>query len=166
MIRLIANAAHFKESRAIVSNGQSYSYDNLLVSSQALAAELLDQQDDLAEAKVAFMVSPGFDYVRTQWAIWRAGGVAVPLCITYPLPSLEYVLEDAGASIIVVTQEYESILSAWAKTKNIRFIVLDATPSILGSEKKLPVVNVEREAMILYTSGTTSKPKGVVTTHK
>lgn len=166
MIRLIANAADFKESRAIVSNGQSYTYANLLVSSQTLAAQLLDQQDDLAEAKVAFMVSPGFDYVKTQWAIWRAGGVAVPLCITYPLPSLEYVLEDAGVSIIVVTQEYESILSAWAKTKNIRFIVLDATILISESEKKLPVVDVEREAMILYTSGTTSKPKGVVTTHK
>lgn len=166
MFRLIANAARFRDSIAVVSNGQSYTYDNLLASSQTLAEELLDQQDDLAETKVAFMVSPGFDYVKTQWAIWRAGGVAVPLCITYPLPSLEYVLVDTGASVILVTQEYESILSAWAKTKNVRFIVLRDTPAKSGNERTLPLIDADREAMILYTSGTTSKPKGVVTTHK
>ena len=166
MIRLITNAAHFKESIAIESNGQSYTYSDLLAFSHTLAEELLGQQDDLAEAKIAFMVSPGFDYVKIQWAIWRAGGVAVPLCITYPLPSLEYVLEDTGASIIVITSEYESILSAWAKAKNIRFIVVQAVSSRSASKKTLPVIDVEREAMILYTSGTTSKPKGVVTTHK
>lgn len=166
MIRLIANAAQFNESIAIVSNGQSHTYGNLLAFSQVLAEELLDEDDDLAEGRVAFMVSPGFDYVKAQWAIWRAGGVAVPLCITYPLPSLEYVLEDTGASIVIVTREYESILSAWAKAKGIRFIVLDTVPLKSGSKKELPVIDVEREAMILYTSGTTSKPKGVVTTHK
>lgn len=166
MFRLIANAARFRDSIAVVSNGQSYTYDNLLASSQTLAEELLDQQDDLAETKVAFMVSPGFDYVKTQWAIWRAGGVAVPLCITYPLPSLEYVLVDTGASVILVTQEYESILSAWAKTKNVRFIVLRDTPAKSANERTLPLIDADREAMILYTSGTTSKPKGVVTTHK
>lgn len=166
MFRLIANAARFRDSIAVVSNGQSHTYDNLLAASQTLAEELLDRRDDLAEAKVAFMVSPGFQYVKTQWAIWRAGGVAVPLCITYPLPSLEYVLEDTGASVILVTQEYEAILSSWAKTKNIRFIVLHDTPSTPGNGRTLPVIDAGREAMILYTSGTTSKPKGVVTTHK
>lgn len=166
MSRLIANAANFRDSIAVVSNGQSYTYDTLLTASQTLAVELLDQQNDLAETKVAFMVSPGFDYVKTQWAIWRAGGVAVPLCITYPLPSLEYVLVDTAASIIVVTYEYESILSAWAKTNSIRLIVLSDTVPISDSKRALPIIDIEREAMILYTSGTTSKPKGVVTTHK
>ena len=39
----------------------------------------------------------------TQWAIWRPVVIAVPLCLSHPLPSLQYVLEDTGASMIVVS---------------------------------------------------------------
>ena len=42
------------------------------------AAVLLDGSDDLDGARVCFMVTPGWRYVAWQWAIWRAGGVAVP----------------------------------------------------------------------------------------
>ena len=39
---------------------------------------------DLAEARVAFLVPPGFDHVAVQWGIWRAGGIAVPLATSHP----------------------------------------------------------------------------------
>jgi acyl-CoA synthetase (AMP-forming)/AMP-acid ligase II len=53
----------------------------------------LGDQKDLNQARVAFMISPGFDYVAAQWGIWPAGGIAVPLCISYPPPSLNCVLK-------------------------------------------------------------------------
>ena len=80
-------------------------------------------KNDLGEARVAFMVTPGFDFVKVQWAIWQAGGIAVPLCLSYPLPSLQYVIEDSEVSIIVVSPLYEELLSGLAKERNIRLIV-------------------------------------------
>jgi len=56
------------------------------------------------------MVNPGFDYVAVQWGIWKAGGVAVPLCVTYPLASLAYVLDDTAAAQVVIDAEFESVL--------------------------------------------------------
>lgn len=129
------------------------------------ADQLLGQTSDLQEMRVAYMIEPGFDYVFVQWGIWRAGGIAVPLSISYPLPSLQYVLEDTGAEIVVASGEYAALLAPLAAQKGLRFISLDQKPTQDFSEKTLPELAPQRRAMILYTSGTTSQPKGVVTTH-
>ena len=95
MLQIIQKAkVHFSKT-AIVSRGIHYSYQHLLFSSQQLATWLLDGAADLAEQRVAFMVEPGFDYVKVQWGIWQAGGVAVPLCTSHPLPSLSLVITRA-----------------------------------------------------------------------
>lgn len=149
---------------AIISNGNSYSYQALQNASEQFAHILLNTAPDLAETRVAFMVVPGFDYVRVQRGIWLAGGVAVPLCTTHPLASLQYVIEDTQASIIVVSPEFEPILGPYAAQQGLRFIVLGVS-STEPATSELPEVAMSRRAMILYTSGTTNLPKGVVTTH-
>jgi len=161
MLQIISKSNQNKT--AIISNGNSYSYDELRIASQEFASFLLDNKTDLSESRVAFMVTAGFDYVKTQWAIWQAGGIAVPLCTTHPLSSLQYVIEDTLAEIIIVSPEFESILKELASEKNIRFIVLGQESQ--GISNELPQLSPDRRAMILYTSGTTNLPKGVVTTH-
>ncbi|MEA5457724.1 acyl-CoA synthetase [Arcicella sp. LKC2W] len=161
MLQIINKSNQHKT--AIISNGNSYSYDDLQIASKEFASFLLDDDTDLAESRVAFMVTAGFDYVKTQWAIWQAGGIAVPLCTTHPLSSLQYVIEDTQAEVIIVSPEFESILKDLASQKNIKFIVLGQKYEEIS--KELPQLLADRKAMILYTSGTTNLPKGVVTTH-
>ena len=163
MLQIFENAKKQLNKVSIISNKNSYSYNDIVIASQKFAALLLDGTTDLNEARVAFMVNPGFDFVRVQWGIWQAGGVIVPMCLTHPLPSLQYVIEDTGATIIVVSPEYELSLSDLAKEKNIRLIVLGKEASV--ETFGLPNIDPARNAMILFTSGTTNKPKGVVTTH-
>ena len=164
MIQIFQNSLPYAEKTAIISEGKTYSYTDLHQASANFAHLLLDDSDDLAEGRVAFMVNPGFDYVRVQWGIWQAGGIVVPLCLSYPLPSLRYTIENSGASVIVVSPEFEGMLADLAQELNCRFIILGKNDTAKHS-KKLPEVIDERGAMILYTSGTTNLPKGVVSTH-
>jgi malonyl-CoA/methylmalonyl-CoA synthetase len=163
MFTLFQQAFKNPSKTAMVEDGQSYSYQLLLEQAQKIASLLLDGKEDLNEVRVAFMISPGFDYVASQWGIWMAGGIAVPLCISYPFPSLHYVIEDTDAEIILVGPEYEAILSPYSTTPQKRFIRLSG--DLDANFTELPTVHSDRGAMILYTSGTTNLPKGVLTTH-
>ncbi len=165
MLNLFAQSLTSPDKTAIIDPEGSYSYRQLQTESDKIAAILLGKKSDLAEARVAFMVSPGFDYVKIQWAIWKAGGIAVPLCISYPLPSLAYVIEDTQAEIILAGPEYVGVLEEYSSEKGIRFLTFSDIGSS-DSEINLPEIEPSRGAMILYTSGTTSLPKGVLTTHR
>ena len=148
---------------AIVSEGVKYSYDQLVNDSQRLASVFLKDQKDLNEAPVAFMIGRAYQYPVCQWAIWQAGGIAVPLHSSHPLSSIKYILEDTGSQILVTNDTHVQKLTPLAKELDIELINIDQENMI--SHIDLPQITNERKAMILYTSGTTSKPKGVVTSH-
>ena len=161
----ILDRIHLHSQReALVDKAGSYTYQKLLLASNNVASILLAGKDDLNEARVAFLVPPSFEYTAILWGIWRAGGVAVPLCLTHPEPELEYVVTDAGVEILIAHPDHLVKLASVGKGNSKRLIssadlFQDRTAS------SFPHVEIDRRAMILYTSGTTGKPKGVVTTH-
>lgn len=163
MINLLERATSFKDRVALVSNGRSYSYDTLLNTSQSVAANLLKGKTDFQEARISFLVPPSFEYTAIQWGIWAAGGIAVPLCVLHPLPSIQYVLEDTKAEIVIVHADFHTFLMPLEKEIGVKLVALEKV--IKTNQCILPQIDLVRRAMILYTSGTTSKPKGVVTTH-
>ena len=120
-------------------------------------------ENDLNGQRVAYLIPRGFIHVAVQWGIWRAGGIAVPLCDVYPPAELEYVIRDSGASEVVVHPDYLSRIQPIHLESEIQII---STEKVAGAESAaLPQVDADRRALIVYTSGTTGRPKGVVTTH-
>lgn len=131
----------------------------------------LDADADLQEAHVAFWMPAGLGYVTTLWGTWRSRGVAVPLSLHAPLVELEYFLTDAQAHILVTTRQRVEQLQYLPKKLGLGIPMVgdDTTSSVDNSNaplRPLRTIASSRRAMILYTSGTSWKPKGVVTTHQ
>jgi malonyl-CoA/methylmalonyl-CoA synthetase len=163
MLPLLERADEHDELPAIIDQNGTHTYRDLMISARRVSSCLLGDMDDLREAPVAFMVPPGFQYAAVQWGIWQAGGVALPLCVSHPPPELEYVVENSNARVVMAHPDFKSSLLPITTSRNIP---LRLTSEIRPSERSsFPDFNLSRRAMILYTSGTTGKPRGVVSTH-
>ncbi|TPX37172.1 hypothetical protein SmJEL517_g00793 [Synchytrium microbalum] len=125
---------------------------------------------DIAGARVAFLIPRSYEYAVVQWATWAAGGIAVPLCDAHPPPELEYVITDSQAAIIVIHKSFAAkFTSIKEKLPQLRWIELEdyaVKPlSEVTAVYRTSKFDDERGALLVYTSGTTGKPKGCLTTH-
>jgi len=176
MLPLFDHARQHGGRTAVVDLQGSFTYNDLLDTSSRVAAALLGGRHELQEERVAFLVTPGFPWVAVQWGIWQAGGVAVPLPLNSTRPELEYFIDDSKASILVFDALAAPLLSPMAADRGRRAFPYEELaqrpaaelPEVgrrVAPEIATQLTNHQRRAMILYTSGTTSRPKGVVTTH-
>ena len=162
-LEIVQRAKAHRERTAVVATEGRFGYRDLLAASHAVASGLLQGAADLSQARVAFLVPPGFHWVATQWGIWRAGGVAVPLAVSHPAPELEYAISDSRAAAVVAHPELAERVEPIAGKLPSRFLL---TPEALRTAPgALPAVAEDRRGQIFYTSGTTGKPKGAVLTH-
>jgi malonyl-CoA/methylmalonyl-CoA synthetase len=160
---LVARASLHSNRAALVVGTRSHTYRDLDEASHRIATHLLAESADLHEARVAFLIPPSFEHVAVQWGIWRAGGIAVPLAVSHPPGELEHVIRDAEASIVIAHPRFAEMLEPLAELAKARFLTTLHIDS--GSAGALPQVNASRRALMVYTSGTTGKPKGAVHTH-
>jgi malonyl-CoA/methylmalonyl-CoA synthetase len=162
--RIIERLAAFGDRIATRAVDGTRTYAELLRDSATAATVLLDGADDLAEARVTYMVDPSNAYVVTMLGAWRAGGMAVPIGTALPGPEIEYVLDDADPAVVVVDAAHAERVQPLARARGLRVVTTDELTAP-RTTRPLPAVDDVRAAMMIYTSGTTGRPKGVVHTH-
>lgn len=133
-----------------------------------LAAEGLEPGD-----KVATYLHNGLQTAAIFLGAMYGGYVSVPLNLLAQSAQLEYVLEHCDAKIVFTTQDQAAQLSERVKAaaRPIAIIVIDVDAASLFFAQRLPQTRVhapaERDrALLMYTSGTTGKPKGCMLTHR
>jgi malonyl-CoA/methylmalonyl-CoA synthetase len=150
---------------AVVDPSGTWSYAALVGDAARLAAVLRGTRKDLDGARVALLCEPGHDYVAALLGCWEAGGLAVPLHPAYPEPELAYFIVDSGSSLVVCSPRHRKIATKLAEPVGARVVTVEAAPSVSSSAAPPLVVDARRPALMVYTSGTTGRPKGVVHTY-
>ncbi|KAL2869186.1 acyl-CoA synthetase [Aspergillus lucknowensis] len=161
------------------TKGQRFTFVQLLADAAALKQRILEalhltETGDLDEGRIAYLVPNGYDYVVTQWAVWAAGGVSVPLCTSHPVQELLYTIGDSDPSLIILHPAFEKFeVPLRESSTNSRRSFMTLTPFTQATNESpaqfpefSPFYAPDRRALMIYTSGTTSNPKGCVTTHK
>ncbi len=153
---------------ALVFEGRRWSWHELDAAVAQVAAGLAARGVAQGDRIVLFLGNLP-EFVIALYALLRLGAVVVPVNVREQKPGLQYLFDQCGAKGVV----YESALaarvpdSAEAPNVTVRIAVgaqFDALKQH-GALSAAANVNEEDTALILYTSGTTGKPKGAMLTH-
>ena len=124
--------------------------------------------------RVALLIANRFAFVEAYLACQRAGLVTVPLNIRQPAPEIAYACGQCGASALIFDAELAANIPADADIPTVKALYSVGAPvprarpfQVLADAAPLDPVSVNEEdcAVILYTSGTTGRPKGAMLTH-
>ncbi len=174
--RMLAEAvARNGAGEALVNGAERLDYAAL----DAVAARLaggLRQRGVKRGDRVALLLSNGIPFVAVFHAVLRLGAIAVLLNVREERPELAYILGDCGASVVVHDAELAPKLPDAAACPALahRIVVGSAgaepgatSHAALARSNLVPAVAIAEEevAAILYTSGTTGRPKGAMLTH-
>lgn len=134
-----------------------------------IVASLLTGRADGSPKHVAYLVNPSIAYVVTELSIWAAGAACVPLSVHSPAPELEYYIENSEAQLLIadpdsapklkpVAEKLSRTLATITTSGELKYHISTGSDVAPGDVDTTCLMT--STALMLYTSGTTGKPKG------
>ncbi|MCU7496664.1 MAG: amino acid adenylation domain-containing protein [Ignavibacteria bacterium] len=148
------------ENLAVSANGRHLTYAELNSRSNRLARFLI-KKGVAPESMVGICTARSVDMIVAIIAVMKAGGAYLPLDPFYPKDRFSYILEDAGARILITE---ESLLKELPES-SCKLICIDSDWVEISKESDLNpevMVDMQNAAYVIYTSGSTGKPKGSI----
>ncbi len=167
------NANLAPDKPAIRFNGCALAYaalaQQIVNAARALKSQLGVSRGD----RVAILAANHPDYLVLLYACARLGAVLVPLNWRLAVPELLYILSDALVKALVVEQSFAGVVAPLRQAiSGVRIVGLDFSPpegtpfsdllQAAGGDGRAQHVDTACPLLIVYTSGTTGRPKGAV----
>lgn len=167
------NAAFAPDKTAIAFEGERLSYAAFAARIERTATALKQELGVGRGDRIAILSLNRPDYLVLLYACARLGAMLVPLNWRLAVAEQLFILTDAGAKVLVLEQAFEGVLSELGRTAPGTAVVgLDFAPprgttfeSLLtrsDGTSRNPHTDLSCPLLIVYTSGTTGRPKGAV----
>ncbi|WP_020123190.1 amino acid adenylation domain-containing protein [Streptomyces canus] len=160
--RFARTAATHPDALALRAGDREMTYREVDRRADALARTLRARGVG-TESRVAVFLERSPELVVSMLAVWKAGGVCVPLHEAFPADRLEWVMADTAAVVLLT----DRAMLGRAFRHDARVVVVDQEAEVEAapSGPDVPVLP-DQLAYIMYTSGSTGLPKGVAVTHR
>ncbi len=159
---------------------ERYTFGQAYQHSAELARALLDDYNIQKGDRVAILMRNTPQWMMAYIAITSIGGVVVPMNAWWTTEEVDYGLRDCGARVVFADERRVGVLGPLVDELSLRIISVDdcsatGVPNTPFSEaiapfagREMPAVEValDDHASIMYTSGSTGHPKGVLSSHR
>lgn len=144
--------------------GRAYTYAECHDLGARLAAALAHRNGLAKGDRIAILAENSIEHVLLFFAAQKAGYILVPLNYRLTVPEIQYLVEDSDPTVLFHTAPY----AATAQATTAQCLPFDHLHGLLDEAAAAPAshdVGLDDPIMILYTSGTTGRPKGALITH-
>ena len=167
-----------KNKTALLLNDDKISYAEVKEAADKLAA-FLSEQGVKEGDKVALFLRNSAEFIYTIFAVSKLGAILVPINTFLKSEELSYILEDSGSTILISSAIHDKVVNNSHASELCNFILWEGEEAVQGEkhlhfddamEESSSVKHIPRAlddtAVLVYTSGTTGKPKGAMLSNK
>ncbi|MDP1660910.1 MAG: AMP-binding protein [Phycisphaerales bacterium] len=160
---IIRTCLRYPLEHGVIDDSRSYRRIELLIAAMNLA-DVLDRTCQSKRGPVAVMLPSSGAFPIAALAGWISGRVVVPLNFLLKQEELQYVIDDCGCDTVVTATAMIDYLGF--TPQRVKLLKMDTLDLKRVPEPRIPAINSDDDlALLLYTSGTSGKPKGVMLSH-
>lgn len=161
---LFADSYSRHAMRPYVFDKELWTYENAYKLIHSMIS-MLGEQNIQPEDRIIIYMDNSIEYIVSYFAVLYMGATAVPISAVATVEHAETIITDSEAQAVIVSPLlYKKILNSEV-IQSKRILVVDRD-SIAVYKRDIPKMKTSNIAMLIYTSGTTSTPKGVMLSHK